>query len=253
MSAPARMNPNRLYTPGAPWAPHTVRRDALAPRISLPRTRVSALAALVVTAALLITGCSAQNNSLAEQANAGDDKNYIAGDGSVAEYAAGTRSDPVDIEGMLFDGTTVSSDQWAGDVVVLNVWYAACAPCRVEAPILQKLSTSFAPDGVSFYGINVRDEQPTAEAFERNFGVTYPSFEDLDGKLLLSLTNYVPPQAVPTTLVLDREGRVSARILGIADESTLRTLIADVLAEDAGISPAASTSSETVSGPTNVQ
>ncbi|MFJ6003956.1 TlpA family protein disulfide reductase [Arthrobacter sp. NPDC092385] len=195
----------------------------------------------MVTATLLITGCSAQNNSLAEQANAGDNKNYIAGDGSVAEYAPDTRSEPVDVKGELYDGTTVDSDQWVGNVVVLNVWYAACAPCRVEAPMLQALSTSFAPEGVRFYGINVRDEKPTAEAFERNFGITYPSFGDRDGKMLLSLTSYVPPQAVPTTLVLDRQGRVSARILGIADESTLKTLIADALAEDNPAPPLPST------------
>lgn len=197
-----------------------------------PRWRASTLVGVLTAAALLITGCSAQSSSLVDQANAGDDKNYIAGDGSVAEYAAGTRSEPVDIAGELFDGTVIDASQWAGDVVVLNVWYAACAPCRVEAPTLQKLSTSFAPEGVRFFGINVRDEKPTAEAFERNFGITYPSFMDRDGKLLLSLTSFVPPQAVPTTLVLDREGRVSARILGVADESTLKTLIADVLAED---------------------
>ncbi|WP_394252993.1 TlpA family protein disulfide reductase [Arthrobacter pityocampae] len=197
-----------------------------------PRLRAHAshlVALLVVT--LLITGCSAQNSSLAEQADAGDNKNYVAGDGSVAEYAPDSRSEPVDIAGKLFDGTTVDSSQWAGGVVVLNVWYAACAPCRVEAPMLQTLSDSFAPEGVKFYGINVRDEKPTAEAFERNFGITYPSFIDRDGKLLLGLTSYVPPQAVPTTLVLDRQGRVSARILGVADESTLKTLITDALAE----------------------
>ncbi|MEG9250102.1 TlpA disulfide reductase family protein [Arthrobacter sp. Soc17.1.1.1] len=194
---------------------------------------------------MFVTGCSAQNSSLADQANAGDNKNYIAGDGSVAEYAPDSRGEPVQVSGELFDGTTVESGQWVGDVVVLNVWYAACAPCRVEAPTLQKLSTSFAPEGVKFYGINVRDEKPTAEAFERNFGITYPSFVDRDGKLLLSLTSYVPPQAVPTTLVLDKQGRVSARILGVAEESTLETLIADVVAEgDPAASPSLDTSSE---------
>ncbi|MHA7241335.1 TlpA family protein disulfide reductase [Arthrobacter sp. TMS1-12-1] len=217
----------------------------MAPGSSRPRSRAWTFVALLATAALLITGCSAQNNSLAEQANAGDNKNYIAGDGSVAEYAPDTRTEPVDVTGELYDGRTVDSSQWVGDVVVLNVWYAACAPCRVEAPMLQTLSTSFAPEGVKFYGINVRDEKPTTEAFERNFGITYPSFVDRDGKLLLSLTSYVPPQAVPTTLVLDRQGRVSARILGVADESTLKTLIADALAEGPAASPNPSTTAGT--------
>ncbi|MFJ6003899.1 TlpA family protein disulfide reductase [Arthrobacter sp. NPDC092385] len=186
-------------------------------------------AAMLVASCLVLAGCATGNDDLAEQARAGDNKNYIAGDGSVAEYAPEERSEPLDVQGTLFDGTPVTSGDWAGDVVVLNVWYAACAPCRVEAPSLQQLNEQFSPDGVRFYGVNVRDEKPTAEAFERTFGITYPSFEDRNGKLLLQLTDYVPPQAVPTTLVLDRQGRVAARILGIADETTLRTLISDAL------------------------
>lgn len=188
------------------------------------------LAVAAVLVSVVLTGCAAED-PLAAQARAGDNKNYIAGDGSVAEYAPETRGEPVDVQGTLFDGTTVNSTDWVGEVVVLNVWYAACAPCRAEAPTLAALSTRFAPDGVQFYGINVRDEKPTADAFERTFGIAYPSFEDRDGKLLLNLTQYVPPQAVPTTLVLDRDGRVAARILGRAEESTLRTLITDVLAQ----------------------
>ncbi|MHA7146770.1 TlpA family protein disulfide reductase [Arthrobacter sp. TmT3-37] len=186
-------------------------------------------AAMLVASCLVLAGCATANDDLADQARAGDNKNYIAGDGSVAEYAPEERSEPLDVQGTLFDGTPVTSGDWSGDVVVLNVWYAACAPCRVEAPSLQQLSERFTPDGVRFYGVNVRDEKPTAEAFERTFGITYPSFEDRNGKLLLQLTDYVPPQAVPTTLVLDRQGRVAARILGVADETTLRTLISDAL------------------------
>ncbi|THJ64803.1 TlpA family protein disulfide reductase [Arthrobacter echini] len=195
------------------------------------------LAVAAVLASIVLTGCAAED-PLAAQARAGDNKNYIAGDGSVAEYAPEARGEPVDVQGTLFDGSTVNSTDWAGDVVVLNVWYAACAPCRAEAPTLAALSTRFTPDGVRFYGINVRDEKPTADAFERTFGITYPSFEDRDGKLLLSLTQYVPPQAVPTTLVLDRDGRVAARILGLAEESTLRTLITDALAQPSPDQPA---------------
>jgi hypothetical protein len=86
---------------------------------------------------------------------------------------------------------------------------------------------------VRFLGINVRDTVATARAFERNFGITYPSVEDLNGQVLLAMTDYVPPQAVPTTIVLDRSGRVSARILGIAERSTLESLITTVLDEQA--------------------
>ncbi|MGW6172755.1 TlpA family protein disulfide reductase [Arthrobacter sp. NPDC055138] len=178
--------------------------------------------------ALSLAACSVED-PLAQQANAGDNKNYIAGDGSVTEYAPGSRGEPVQLTGKLLDGTSVDAADWAGTVTVLNFWYASCAPCRLEAPDLQALSEEFA-DSAQFYGVNIRDERPTAEAFERNFGITYPSFMDKDGGILLAMTSYVPPQAVPTTLVLDKEGRVAARILGVADKGTLKALIKDAVA-----------------------
>ena len=185
--------------------------------------------ALGVPFAAAVAGC-APDDPLAEQANAGDNKNYIAGDGSVTEYDAAERGEAVQLSGTLFDGTEVDSAQWVGSVVVLNFWYAACAPCRKEAPDLVELHSTFEPEGALFYGVNIRDEKATAEAFERNFSVPYPSFKDKDGGVLLGMSNYVPPQAVPTTLVLDREGRVAARILGLADKGTLKALIRDTLA-----------------------
>lgn len=183
-------------------------------------------------AALALAGCGAQEDSLAAQARAGDDKNYIAGDGSVNEYLPESRGPKVSLTGSLFSGESVSSGDWAGKVVVLNFWYAACAPCRKEAPDLAALDKDFRDQGVLFYGVNVRDDAPTAAAFERTFGVGYPSIDDSDGGILLAMTTYVPPRAVPTTLVLDREGRVSARILGISEKGTLKALIVSALAGD---------------------
>ena len=182
------------------------------------------------SAALLLASCAAPD-TLAVQAKAGDNKNYIAGDGSVSEYAPGTRTAAVGMTGVLYDGTTVDSAQWQGNVTVLNVWYAACAPCRKEAPDLEALHQEFKNDGVQFYGINVRDTAATAAAFERTFGTTYPSFNDSDGGILLALANHVPPRAVPTTLVLDKHGKVAARILGLAEKSTLKALISTALSE----------------------
>lgn len=195
----------------------------------LPPIRHRPLLAAAILGSLLLAGCAAPD-PLLEQANAGT-TNYVAGDGSVAEFAAGTRGEPVKLAGELFDGTTVDEAAWEGQPAVLNVWYAACAPCRVEAPDLAALHRELEPQGVGFYGINTRDEAPTAAAFERTFGTGYPSLRDKDGKVLLALSDYVPANAVPTTLVLDKEGRVAARILGIADKSTLKAIIAGVLAE----------------------
>jgi thiol-disulfide isomerase/thioredoxin len=196
------------------------------PRSFTRRTVFKAGAGLL--GALSLAACSVED-PLAQQANAGDNKNYIAGDGSVTEYAPGSRGEPVRLTAKLFDGTSVNAADWVGKVTVLNFWYASCAPCRLEAPDLQALSQEFA-DGAQFYGVNIRDERPTAEAFERNFGITYPSFMDKDGGILLAMTSYVPPQAVPTTLVLDKDGRVAARILGVADKGTLKALIKDAVA-----------------------
>ncbi|MDZ5078985.1 TlpA family protein disulfide reductase [Nesterenkonia sp. HG001] len=179
---------------------------------------------------LVMSACSSENDRLAEQA-ANDGSNYVAGDGSVQEFAPEERGEPVHFESTLFDGSAVDPARWTGEVVVINFWYAACAPCRVEAPDLAELHQEFADDGVQFYGVNTRDTQPTAEAFERRFGIEYPSMEDRDGRVMLAMTDYVPPSAVPTTLVLDRDGRVSARILGIAEPGTLRALITTALEE----------------------
>ncbi|QCU79743.1 TlpA family protein disulfide reductase (plasmid) [Citricoccus sp. SGAir0253] len=202
------------------------------PPLPTPARR-QVLAGLTGIAALpLLAACGAQD-PLAAQAGNADGKNYIAGDGSVLEIAPDRRGAPVQFSATLFSGKPISAEDLAGDPAVLNFWYAACAPCRVEAPDLQALHEQFAPEGVRFLGVNVRDTVATAEAFERNFGITYPSVEDRGGQVLLAMTDYVPPQAVPTTIVLDRLGRVSARILGIAEPSTLRTLITTVLDEQA--------------------
>lgn len=197
------------------------------------RRRFLRLAAAVPAAALSVAALAActSNDPLAAQARAGDDKNYVAGDGSVTEYAKDSRKPPVAFTGTLYDGTTVDSKTFAGRVTVLNFWFAACAPCRVEAPSLKQLHDEFAPQGVLFYGVNLRDEKGTAQAFEQTFAIPYPSFNDQDGRVLLAVSGVVPPGAVPTTLVLNKQGRVSARILGELDKSTLKSLIQTAAAE----------------------
>ncbi len=191
----------------------------------------AALKALIAAtvAGLLLTGCSA-NDPLAEQFKAGDNKNYIAGDGTVTEFAKENRGRSVSWSGQISDGRTLSSEAIAGTAVVMNFWYAGCAPCRAEAPDLQQLSEQFKD--VQFVGVNVRDSAPTAAAFERKFGVTYPSILDAaTGDVVLAFTGVVTPQAVPTTLVIDKQGKVSARVLGRIDPSTLKALIQTVVNE----------------------
>lgn len=179
--------------------------------------------------ALSLAACSSKESDLAQQARKGDGKGYIAGDGTVQEYTGDSRSKPVEFTAETFDGETVDASTWTAKATVLNFWYAACAPCRTEAPTLKKLSEEFRDQDVQFIGVNVRDEKAAAQAFDRTFELEYPSIRDVDGGVLLALTKYVPPQAVPTTLVLDQDRRITARVLGATDESTLRSLIKSAL------------------------
>ena len=202
---------------------------------SRPAARARArtgLVAVVAALGLALAGCSTTDDNLAQQANAVGDKGYVAGDGSVSEYAPADRGEPVAFDAEMFDGSSVTAESLRGRPAVVNFWYAGCAPCRAEAPDLVALHGEYK-DQAQFLGVNLRDQQATAEAFERNFGVDYPSASDLNGAVLLALSDYVPPQAVPTTLVLDSKGRVAARVLGKADKSTLDALIKDTVAETA--------------------
>jgi len=194
--------------------------------------RALSLTAAAVAVVTLLAGCA--SDPLADQYASGTTKNYISGQGTINEIPLADRADPVAFEGDTDAGETVSSADYAGDVLVLNFWYAGCPPCRVEAPDLEELSQTFAADGVQFLGVNVRDQTATSLSFASEFGISYPSVMDADdGNMLLAFAGTVAPSAVPTTLVIDRQGRVAARILGgIEGTSNLSTLIKDALAEE---------------------
>jgi len=206
-----------------------VRRPAAPTRLARWR-RVSA--AMLAAVALAVTACSAAD-PLAEQYRSGSGQGYISGDGSYTVIAPDERGQPITFSGLTETGETVSSNDYRGDVLVVNFWYAACPPCRAEAADLEAIWQQFQPDGVDFLGVNIYDQAPTALAFADEFGVTYPSILDAnDGSTRLAFASQVAPNAVPTTLVLDREGRGAARITGLLSEpSTLRAMIADTLAE----------------------
>ena len=183
--------------------------------------------------AVALSGCTTSADSLAEQYRQGDGKNYVAGDGTVTEIRAADRGDPIEFTGILESGETASSADYRGRVVVLNFWYAGCAPCRAEAPDLQAMWEKYQDDGVVFLGVNVRDQAGTALAFSNAYSITYPSVLDVnDGAVQLAFAGTVAPNAVPTTLILDKQGRVASRVLGrIQDASILVALISSALAE----------------------
>jgi len=156
---------------------------------------------------------------------------FVAGDGAVTVVPAGRRQAPVDLDSRTLDGQEFRLATTRGNVVVINVWGSWCAPCRKEAPALERAYESLRGSAVRFVGIDTRDGAAQARAFVRTFGIAYPSLPDDDGALLLALRGAVPPSAIPTTLVLDRSGRVAARVSGPVDTSTLVGLVRDRLAE----------------------
>lgn len=187
---------------------------------------ISRVEAAAVSSLLVFSLAACSSDPLAEQFRSGDNKNYIAGDGSVTEFVKEPLPGPVSWGGTSESGERIESSQLEGVVVVLNFWYAGCAPCRAEAPDLVALADEFADSKVQFIGVNVRDSAETALAFDERFGVNYPSIIDSgSGAVSLAFTGIVSPQAVPTTLVIGADGKVLARILGRIDASILRTLI----------------------------
>ena len=190
------------------------------------------VAIAITLAAFVLTSSGCATDSLAEQFREGDNKNYIAGDGTVTEYALGSRPKAADWAGVSESGDNLSSDQLTGVITVMNFWYAGCAPCRVEMPELIELQGQFLSDEVQFIGVNVRDTADTALAFARQVDLNFPSVMDAKtGSVVLGFTGVVTPQAVPTTLVIDSEGNVSARVLGRIDKAILEELIKTVVRE----------------------
>ncbi len=155
-----------------------------------------------------------------------------AGQGRLwTQYPAGERRELPPVSGTTADGATVDVSALRPSVVVLNTWYAGCAPCRSEAPVLQAASEKYADVGVHVVGINVRDTSvAVVTAFQNGNGVTYPSILDTEGQAALALRGFAP-NATPVTLVLDPQGRVAAQVAGAVESSVLDGLIEDVLAE----------------------
>jgi len=182
--------------------------------------RVRSLAAAAVVATALLAGCSSGGDGLPPSSSVG----YVEGDGSYSEIPAAERTTTVTLSGTTAEGGTVDLDTLRGKPVVLNLWFADCAPCRAEAPTLEQVATQYA-GRASFLGINTgRDDADRVLAFQKAHGVTYPSILDDDGSAMLALRG-VAPRATPTTVVLDARGRVAAQYAGKIDSTTLGELI----------------------------
>lgn len=197
-----------------------------------PRRLLSALAALALAAGL--AACSGSDPTTDAYRN-GTNQGYIAGDGTVAEIPAAQRGNAIDFTGVDEDGAPVSGEALRGQVVVVNFWFSTCGPCRVEAPYLEEVFQKHKDNGVAFIGINTSDEADTAKAFAKTYGITYPSIIDQgDGAAKFAFAQETTLASVPVTLVLDKQGRVAARILGALDgPSILNTIVGDLADEQA--------------------
>lgn len=146
-------------------------------------------------------------------------------------YQQGERPTAPSVSGVDLNGEPTALSDYAGHVVVLNMWGSWCGPCRAEAPDLARVSKSTRDQGVRFVGIDTRDNPAAAKAFEQRFGITYPSFDDRNGRVLQAFTGLVPVSAVPSTVVVDPDGNIAARVIGRVDGNILEGVIADLLAE----------------------
>lgn len=195
-----------------------------------PRRRVTVSLGAAAAVAVLLAGCSTTGAD--EPTRGADQQGYIGSSGALTRIDPQQRAPGPVVSGKRLgaDDTTVSSTDYPGKVVVLNVWGSWCPPCRQEAAGLQAASEATKADA-QFLGINTRDFSPAApEAFLRTSGVTYPSIFDPSGQSLLQLNGQVPPSAIPSTLVLDRQGRVAIRVLGPISEATLTDMVDEVAA-----------------------
>jgi thiol-disulfide isomerase/thioredoxin len=190
--------------------------------------RTALLTAGAAVTALTLAACSSGGTS-----GGGGDTNFIMGQDGIATVKKGQRVAAPDLSGKTIAGKQLDVASYKGKVVVLNVWGSWCAPCRAEAPGFEKVYQDLKGKGVQFVGINTRDTSAdNALAFEKQQGVTYPSLYDPTGKLMLRFKRgTLNPQAIPSTLVLDREGKIASRSLAALSEEKLRSMITPVLAE----------------------
>lgn len=183
---------------------------------------------LAVPLAVLATvGCAPQNNE-----DASSDKADTAADRQLLRIPTADREPAPGVRGETLTGEKVALSDHRGKIVVINVWGSWCAPCRAEAPHLQKVYEDTRKQGVQFLGINTRDaSKSNARNFEKDYGITYPSLWDPTGRELLKFRGTLSPSAIPSTVVIDRQGRIAARALKALSEAELRTLIDPALKE----------------------
>jgi thiol-disulfide isomerase/thioredoxin len=177
----------------------------------------------VLAAVLALTSCSTGGTS------SNSENAYISGDGSAIVLNKSERVLAPKIEGETLDGTIFTSQP--GKITVVNVWASWCSPCRAEAPTLEEFAIN-NPD-IQFVGILTRDNLTSANSFVKRFGLTYPTL--IDDAIIPSFRGTLPANAIPTTIVIDTDGRVAARISGQVTVSSMREVLEKVSGRDINV------------------
>ena len=182
-----------------------------------------------LTAVLLLAGCSTGSDQV--DVNNGGEFRFVEGTPAGEVIPEEERASAPDFGGRLLDGAPFTSADLDGDVAVLNFWGSWCAPCRVETPEFQEVYAAVRDEGVQFLGLNVKEpSEQLALAFVERFGIEFPSLYDPRGEVALAFRDY-PATAIPSTIVLDPQGRVAAVYTGLVSQEDLRGVIDLVLEE----------------------
>ena len=180
-------------------------------------------APFAVLAVLLLTGCSTGANAV--DVNNGGEFRFVAGTPAGEVIPVDERATAPAFSGALLGGGNYDSASLEDHVAVLNFWGSWCAPCRVETPEFQEVYTDVRDDGVEFLGLNVKEtDEQFALAFVERFGIEFPSLYDPRGEVALAFRDY-PANAIPSTIVLDRQYRVAAVYTGEVAQDDLRRVI----------------------------
>lgn len=187
------------------------------------------LLAPLLAGLVLLTGCA--TGSRAVDVNNGGEFRFVAGTPAGKVIAANDRARAPEFSGTLLDGGSFSSKQLAGKVAVLNFWGSWCPPCRVETPEFQQVYADVQDKGVQFLGLDVKEtDEQFAQAFVQSQRITYPSLYDPRGEVALAFRDY-PANAIPSTIILDRHGRVAAVYTGPVKQTDLRSVLDRLMKE----------------------